>query len=215
MAMTRKFLFDVSFDVPEPEPGDPAAEPRYGRNELEAARNEAYADGESAGRAAAVAATETRIAGTLDLLGSSVGALIADRASMLRGIETQALELLRAVLQKAVPALCRKDPLAEIEALVAASLEEVHGEPRLVLRVNDALFDAVQARLAAMIQAGAFAGKTILLADAALAEGDARVEWADGGAERDTRRLATEIDAIFARALTTQATNLSQENVHG
>ncbi len=85
----------------------------------------------------------------------------------------------------------------------------------IVLRVNDALFDAVQARLAALSQASAFAGKTILLADAALAEGDARVEWADGGAERDTRRLAAEIDAIFARALTVQATTLSQENVHG
>ena len=58
-----------------------------------------------------------------------------------------------------------------------------------MLRVNDALFDALQRRLAAIAQANGYAGKIVLLADDALAPGDGRIEWADGGAERDTRRL--------------------------
>ncbi len=103
------------------------------------------------------------------------------------------------MLQKAVPALCRKDPAAEIEALVVRCLSEALDEPRIVLRVGDAVFDAIQSRLATMTEANGYAGKLVLIADPALADGDVRVEWADGGAERDTRRLMAEIDAILSR----------------
>ncbi len=100
-----------------------------------------------------------------------------------------------------MPAFAAKEPVAEIEALLAGCLAEALDEPRIVLRVSDALFEAVQARIAAVVQAGGYSGKVVLLADAALAGGDGRVEWADGGAERDTSRIAQEIDAVLARAL--------------
>jgi flagellar assembly protein FliH len=130
-----------------------------------------------------------------------MAALIAARAAIVRDTESQAIALLRAVLQKIVPALCRRDPLAELEALVARCLDETLDEPRIVLRVSDAMFDTMQSRLDAMTTANGYSGKLILIADAALAEGDGRVEWADGGAERDTRRLMAEIDAILLRSL--------------
>ena len=47
------------------------------------------------------------------------------------------------------------------------------------------------------------AGRIVLLADETLGLGDARVEWADGGAERDTGRLMRDIDGALARALDT------------
>jgi flagellar assembly protein FliH len=59
-------------------------------------------------------------------------------------------------------------------------------EPRLVVRVNEAQFDTVNERVQAIATDRAYAGKVIVLADAEVVPGDCRVEWADGGIERNT-----------------------------
>jgi flagellar assembly protein FliH len=65
------------------------------------------------------------------------------------------------------------------------------------------MFDAMQQRLASLTGAAGFAGKVVLLADESLDVADARIEWAEGGAERDTKRLLSDIDAALAHALDT------------
>jgi flagellar assembly protein FliH len=220
MALAQKFLFDVSFDQPE----EPAAElrkappePTFTRAELEAARAEGAAQGRSAALAEAAQSAASRTAAALGTIETGIAALLEARAALVGALEQQALVLLRAALTKALPALCRKDPLSELEALVARCLGEALDEPRIVVRVGDALFDPIQKRLGAIAQANGFAGKLVLLAEPALADGDARIEWADGGAERDTSRLAAEIDAVLARALTPPPTgpSSSEENPDG
>jgi flagellar assembly protein FliH len=46
-----------------------------------------------------------------------------------------------------------------------------------------------------------FAGKVVLLAETSVAPGDCRIEWADGGVERDSARLWRDIDLAVARLL--------------
>src|SRR3546814_8811652 len=46
-----------------------------------------------------------------------------------------------------------------------------------------------------------FEGKLVFLADERLKTGDLRVEWADGGVERNQMALWQEIDAVIARVL--------------
>ncbi|HXQ51565.1 MAG TPA: flagellar assembly protein FliH [Stellaceae bacterium] len=220
MRSPRKYLFDVSFD--EPDPPVPAGtrrapDPVFTRADLDAARAESFAQGHVAALAEAARSGEARATDALTALERDAAALIEARDAIARDAERDAVALLRTVLGKAVPALCRKEPLAEIEALVVRCLGETLDEPRLVLRVNDALFDALQPRLAAIAQANGYAGKIVLLADAALAPGDGRVEWADGGAERDTCRLMAEIDAILTRILDTPTAGPrpSEENLNG
>lgn len=220
MALAQKFLFNVSFDQPETADGAPPRkpyEPSFTRTELAAACAEAASEGRSAAFAEWARSAESRTAAALEVIEQGVAALIAARAEIAREVEQQAIALLRAALRKTLPALCRKDPLAEIEALVTRCLGETLDEPRLVVRINDALFDPIHKRLGAIAQSQGFAGKFVLLAESTLADGDARIEWADGGAERDTRRLAAEIDAVLARALspTLAAPNPSEENAYG
>jgi flagellar assembly protein FliH len=129
--------------------------------------------------------------------------LLDARARMAEEAQRRAIEVAQIVLRKAVPALSRKAPLLEIEAMVADCLREAFDEPRIVLRVADVLFEALQKRLGALTASTGFAGRIVLLADEMLGPGDARVEWADGGAERDTGRLMRDIDGALARALDT------------
>jgi flagellar assembly protein FliH len=119
------------------------------------------------------------------------------------------------LLAKASPALAQKEPLAEIEAMIVTCLREAFEEPRIVVRVPQPLFDPIRGRLASLAHDGSFAGKFVLLVDDALGPADCRLEWADGGAERDTSRLARELDAALERALTTPTPEpSSQEPSH-
>jgi flagellar assembly protein FliH len=206
MGQARKFLFDVSFDLPDPPDGAPRpAEPVFSQAELDAARGEGYALGRTAALAEAAAATEARMAEALEALRHGIEQLSAAHDEMCRATERAALELVREVLRQAVPALCRKEAFPELEALVARCFAEALTEPRVVIRVNDALFDMMQSRIGALSQTNGFTGKVVLLADETLSLVGGRIEWADGGAERDPLRLMNEIDASLARTLAAPA----------
>ncbi|HJT08382.1 MAG TPA: FliH/SctL family protein [Stellaceae bacterium] len=208
MAAPTKYLFERSFDnveQPRPVSRKPPPEPPVSRAEFEAARSAAFADGRKSGLAEAAHSAEERTAAALTKLAADIQALLALREECSADVERRAIEAMRAIMRKAVPALCRKDPLAEIEAVLDACLHEAFEEPRIVLRVADAQFEPVQSRLSALAQAAGYAGKLVLLADNDLGPGDVRIEWAEGGAERQVERLMSDIDAALSRAL--DATN--------
>jgi len=205
MATPRKYLFDLSFDQPQ----GPVAvrfartppEPSFTRAELDAAAAAARQEGHQAGSAEASAAIQARLADATQALASDLASLVARADDIRRDAETSALELLRLVTAKAVPALARKAPVPELEAMVIDCLREAAEEPRIVLRVAPDLFDAMRERLDAIAQSHGFAGKFVLLADESIGPSDGRLEWADGGAERNAARLARELDAALERAL--------------
>ncbi|SRR5579883_197019 len=205
MAAPRKYLFDVSFDHPQ----GPVAvrfqrnpsEPTFTRADLEAACAAARQEGHQAGVAEAAAGIESRLAAATEAVASGLVRLVERSDEIRRETETHAVELLRSVAAKAVPALARREPLAELEAMVIDCLREAAEEPRIVLRVNAAMFDPMRERLHAITQSHGFAGKFVLLVDDSIGPADARLEWADGGAERDIRRIARDLDAVLERAL--------------
>jgi len=204
MGTPTKYLFEHCFDhveQPRPVSRKPPPEPPVSRAEFEAGRGAAFAEGRKSGLAEAAHSAEERTAAALAKLAADIPSLLALREQCTADIERRAIEAMRAIMRKAVPALCRKDPLAEIEAVIDACLHEAFEEPRIVLRVADALFEPVEHRLATLAQAAGYVGKLVLLADTSIAPGDVRVEWAEGGAERQVERLVSDIDAALSRAL--------------
>lgn len=205
MATPRKFLFDLSFD----HASGPVAvrfqrnpsEPTFSRIDLEAACAKAREEGHQAGLAEAAASIEGRLAQAAEGLVSGLASFAAKEEEIRCETETRAVELLRTVTAKAVPALAGKEPLADLEAMVVDCLREAADEPRIVLRIAPDLFEPMRERLNAIAQSHGFAGKFVLLVDESLGPADGRLEWADGGAERNTRRLARDLDAALARAL--------------
>jgi flagellar assembly protein FliH len=205
MANPRKYLFDLSFDQPQSPVAlrfarNPA-EPSFTRAELEAACAAARQEGHQAGSAEAAAGAEARLAEATQALAAGLAALIARADEIRCQTETRAVELIRMVTAKAVPALARKAPVSELEAMVIDCLREAAEEPRIVLRVAPDLFEPMRERLDAITQSHGFAGKFVLLVDESLGPADGRLEWADGGAERNVARIARELDAALARAL--------------
>jgi flagellar assembly protein FliH len=210
MSLAEKFLFDISFDAPgggevrQRGPVTPA-EVAITRADLNAAVAQARAEGHAAGLAEATAQREQRVAETLAAIGQQLVALFAARDEARRESERTTLELTRTIAGKLFPALVRHGALTEIEAVVAQSVREAIAEPRLVLRVADTIFEAAQQRMAPLATELGFPGKLIILVDDQLGQSDCRVEWADGGAERDTARTWREIEAALDRALSALA----------
>jgi flagellar assembly protein FliH len=209
MSSARKFLFDFSFDAPEPPPdpqiAEAAAAEATREAELAALREAAFAEGRMVGVAEAASRAEAQSAAALERIEANVARLLAARAELAAAVERQAMELLLEMGRRVVPALARRNGLEEIAAMVALCLREAADEPRVVLRVADANFENLRERAGRIGESAGFAGKIVILADEALQAGDCRVEWADGGAERDAQRTWREIDAAMMRALESSA----------
>lgn len=200
MASAMKFLFDNSFDVAESPALSPAAPPRqFSEEDILAARDEGFAQGEAAGRAAALTSIEQASAKTLTVIGARLNDAGQEIERIRAATMSDALKVLGAAIRKVIPELARRNALNEIEQLVRECLQAIYDEPRVVVRGHDRVIAALQPRIDAMAASCGFHGKVVLFADDQLNETDCRVEWADGGAERNLDDMWRQIDAALER----------------
>ena len=201
----KPFMFETSFDEANGEllldaSRREPAEPQYGEAELEQARQEATEAGRKAALEEETLKVEQRLAAADEKIADALGGLLEGRQALEQQLTREASEATLLMLRKLFPRLSEKESLAEVEALIDGCLERVRQEPRIVVRVAPAQVERITARAEAMAKARAYEGKVVVLADEALAPGDALVEWADGGAKRDCGRLMEEMDAAIGRA---------------
>lgn len=223
MGNFEKFLFDTSFDSERDREAraraaNEAAEaaepppPTFSEEELEAARQSAFAEGKAAGLAEAEQSHARHLADGIAALPPYFDQLAEELEAREEERRRNALEAAVTVVRKLFPQLAREGGLEEIQAVVEACLERLRDEPRLVIRTADRDLDTLRERIEESTRRGGFDGKLVFLADEAIAAGDLRVEWADGGAERDQAGLWKEIDAIIARALSPAAPRPAAQN---
>jgi flagellar assembly protein FliH len=106
-----------------------------------------------------------------------------------------------AVLKKVLPAACELHAFDEVTRVVEEVVGHLLDEPRIIVKTAEPLVEAVRERLEAVCASHGFEGRVVVQADARLSPGDCRVEWADGGAERDQARLMADIEATIERSL--------------
>ena len=183
MAAHAKFLFDTDF-VDGGRSG-PAA---VSLNDHQGAISESEARGYTKGYAAAKMEgtdAERQLASALSRSAAAIE-MIAERMNETEiRMASEAVGVAFAVARKLAPALIERQPMIEVAALVTDCLKHLIGVPHVVVRVNDVVYDAVQARLDDIAQSCGFAGRLAVVADPDLTAGDARVEWADGGVARN------------------------------
>jgi flagellar assembly protein FliH len=207
MTATRKFLFETSFDKVEPLPNRPerraAAPPPVTMTEEELAqiRAECFAQGCAKGAEDARAAAEALATQILGRIEERMKETLAAVDLAKDGIKRDAVQAAVFVTRKIVPGFARNANMAEIEALVASCLAKVLDEPRVVVRVHDSLLDPLKERVVALAERSGFSGRIVLIADDKLSAADCRVEWADGGAERDTEWMWSQIEGVVQRFL--------------
>ncbi len=207
MNSSTKYLFDRSFEPdvlaeqarlaetpPEPPP------PSFSEAELAQARDAAYMAGLMQGRAEMAESQNQQLV----LLLQHLSQLLQQLSHRVQHIGTtqqhQAMQAAMAIARKLLPSFISRHGGAELEPIFAQALSELRHEPRLLIRLADSDLAALQPKLEAMAGALAFSGQLVWLADSSLHAGDCRIEWADGGLERQTEPLWLSIEHILQRA---------------
>lgn len=211
----KKFMFDLDFDHPTPKPDvaiqavveeappepEPPPPPTFTEEELAIARDAAFEEGRQAGLSEAAEATERMIAQALGTIAGQIDTVFRQQEEANDANARTSARVGLAVAKKLLPAACVKYAFDEVAQVVEDVIGHILDEPRIIVRVGDGLVEPVRERLEAVARVHGFEGRVVVQAGERLAAGDCRVEWTDGGAERDQARLMQEIDAAVERSL--------------
>jgi flagellar assembly protein FliH len=213
MSSGTKYLFETSFDPAKVDPAVPPA-PSFSEQELVAARDEGYLAGHAAGHAEMLRSIEQASADALAAIAAQLAAMNGHFDDIREAAIASGVSVVAATVRKLVPALAKRNGLAEIEHLVRDSLHSLYDEPRVVIRAHDSVIEALQERIDGLAATSGFTGKIVLFGDEHFNETDCRVEWADGGAERNLGELWRRIDAAIERVTDGNGAS-SQSTTHG
>lgn len=200
MSTSKPFLFDHSFDLSAIKAEEEAkAVKTYTEEEVALIKEQAYGQGFIAGKDVALTDLQTKQSGLLANTNRLLERLAADVWQVYAQQKQTASDIALAIVRKLLPEYTRKHGTQEMTAVIEQSIAEMINEPRLVLRVNEQHFDYVKREVDAMAERLGYLGKMIILADPQLGENDCRLEWADGGMERNTSLTWSEIERQVAR----------------
>ncbi|NNG03290.1 MAG: hypothetical protein HKM95_04230, partial [Inquilinus sp.] len=201
-ATPQRFLFETSFDdeslLGPPGPA-PAPAPAFTDDDLQAARETAFAEGEASGQTAAKDSIEKRLLDGLDGMIEQVARLTEEQARFQRCLAEQAARLALVAARKILPEAARRDGLPEITAVVEDCLRQLPEQPRIAIRVAEEMLEPLRPHVENAARRLGHEGSIQLAAEPGLGPADCRIEWADGGAERLAERVWSEIDEAIER----------------
>ena len=191
MKAAAKYLFDEDFSSGvKPTISLVEAERRRADAESQAYRN-GFAAGEQQAQSQGAAALAL-IADAMERLHKALGDIEAR-------LETEAVEVAVAVAGKLAPELIAREPFAEISALATSTFSHLVKAPHVVVHVGADIYEMAKAKLDEIAQARGFEGRLVVLSEPAMAPGDCRIEWADGGVARDRASSLAVIDDVVSR----------------
>ncbi len=217
MAALKKYMFDLDFGAMEPmaplessdqplETEDAIAEdapppPTFSEFDLEEARRSGFAEGHDAGVAEASEVTERHQAEALAALAAGFAQVQKAQRDGIEGLRRDAVQLALTIVKKMLPTMAHRYGIDEIGGVIHECLMQIDDAQRLTVRAHPDLLEGVRAEAARVAEEAEFEGKVIYTADPKLALGDCRVEWGNGGGDRDQAMLLAEIETIITRAI--------------
>lgn len=230
MSGTEKFMFDTIFDELEPIVPEIAEDeelhtadgenlleevpveevaPTFSEEEVNAARQEGFANGKEQGISETLASIEKTTSDTLNLISNNLTKLFADQNQANQEISDDATALSLAIVRKFFPTLNEQSALDEVTSTVVEILKRLIDEPRILIKANSVISEDLAERLLRHFEDKGFNGNLSVVADEDVAMGDCKLEWSNGTAERNLSALMGEIDDIIAQNSTSPMESLS------
>jgi len=198
MAAPAKFLFDMDFGAPDKTRERPATAAEVAQK-LADAEARAYRAGYEAAQREAKAESDRRAALALEEIGIAIKGIASRFSGIEARMETEAVDVAVAVARKLCGELIAAEPLGEITALVADCFSHLVSTPHLVVRINDALYEAARENIELQAAQSGFEGRLVILAEPGIATGDCRIEWADGGVVLERAVIEAKINELVGR----------------
>jgi len=204
MSSNSKFLFDTEFGsataLRKKADEAPEAPPLlYSEEDKIRLCEEAFRSGIADGKQEALNAVEASTAEVLNTINVQLQNIAQTHGDQLENIRCEAASLACAIAKKLAPALIARQPEVEVLAMIEECLVDLHDEPRIVLRASEAVCSAIAEKIDKLTATSGFQGNVILLPDETKTNGDCRIEWADGGVEREISDTNDKVDEIINR----------------
>ena len=203
MAAPAKFMFDTDFAAPD-RARERAATAAELAQKVAAAEAQAFQSGFDAGQREAKAESDRRAALALEEIKISMQGIAARLANVESRMETEAVDVAVAVARKLCAELIDAEPLGEIIGLVKDCFSHLVATPHLVVRINDALYESAHERIERLAKQCGFEGRLVILAEPEVANGDCRIEWADGGVVLERSAIDAKIDELVGRYMSSR-----------
>lgn len=181
-----KFTFDDDFS--------PEGTGSVHSNKLQKLNDEAFEQGKEQGISEALQSLEKSCEQILENIKNSLIEIVSRHEEQIISMEKNATSLVLVIIQKLAPAIVNDKPLSEIENLVQECLRNNPLEPRLVIRVDEKMLPLLRKKIDLIQAASDYRGQIVLISDEMANISDCRVEWIDGGAERDFEGLMRSIE---------------------
>jgi flagellar assembly protein FliH len=194
----RPFAFDTVFDdAGSIAYAPPVRRKHFTAEEVEAARQQGFAEGERSALARSEAAAADALADLAHATRLALGAL----QGIAHEHRVQSAELALAAARKIADAALGRFPDAPVAAALETMAREIEAQPRLMVRVAPELLERTQAVLDHTAEAIGFAGQILVRAEPGRAPAAFVLDWTDGKAAFDPRDAAARVAAALDAAL--------------
>ena len=213
MSAAEKFMFDLTFDNEV----DPSQEtetndeniiedqepeiivPTFSEEEVEIARQQGYEAGKEEGLAATTEILTKQINETLIKIDEKLIPAFQKQDSMNHEISRAAHSLAISICKKMMPAMAKQNSFGEVEKVIEEVFSKALEVPRITIVVHADMVEAIELRLKELAEEREFKGRIHVKANKATESSDCRVDWANGGIERNTNELWANITSILNR----------------
>jgi flagellar assembly protein FliH len=189
----NKYLFDCDFRTPGGSAKNVAA--------VQEAEARGHAQGLAEGRRQGAAEADAQLAAAIRRLADAAVQLLAGLDAHQARLEEEALAFGAALGRKLAGTALAAQPLEALLEAARASFQHLRGVPHLVVRVNDALVEKVEAHVQRIARERGYEGRLVVMGEPNIAPGDGRIEWADGGVVRDQAQIEAALNEAVAGAV--------------
>ncbi len=207
----RKFSFDTVFEDNGRVIAPVRPKKSFTPEEVEAIRQECFAEGERS----AVALAEQAQAMALQQIAAAAQGALGGLAMVAHEHRSGSARLAMAAARKIADAALDRFPEAPAAAALEALAREVEAVPRLVARCAPDQVEAIQAALDEAAHSAGYPGQILVRADPALPMAAFVLDWGDGSAAFDPNEAAGRVSQALDEALAAEgfhAESLSHPN---
>ena len=189
--------------VVEPEPVVEEVEPEpevitFSEEEVAEKVKEAEKKAYERGLKAAQESIEQSQKELLESINNKLIALIANTMKAEETAEQEAFVLARAVVDKLVPGLNEEHAAEIVNKFIADNFNSFKNESKLSFYIHPDIISYAQETIAKLANSYDFEGKIALHKDASLEKADCRIEWENGGVERNSAELGERVKNLLA-----------------
>ncbi len=195
--------------VPEPEI---VVEPKisYSQEELDDEVRKAEEKGYERGVRQAENEAEQRREALMNEMSSKLSVILADMTTENGERENEAMQMALALVKKLLPSLAEKQAESEIRMFLTDNFPNFRREAHLSFVFNPQTVEAAAKIIAKLAEKNDFEGKISVHKDENLAPDDCRIEWENGGVEKNSRKMLEK-----AEKLLDDNTMKNEEREHG